>query len=147
MEHSTGMKFRTADLVKQAERAPAFRSLIDPDNDLFFRPGDMPTRIAEFCALTHQPVPQSHGEFVRCVLASLALKYRFQLERLETLLNKPLDMIHMVGGGIRNQTLVSIHGRCDKACGDDRARRSNGVGQCGDADVRARKDWLAGART
>lgn len=105
---SGGHEISYPDLVAQAERAPAFRSFIDPDNDLFLRPGDMPARIAEFCLLTKQPVPQSHGEFARCVLASLALKYRFQLERLETLLNKRLDMIHMVGGGIQNELLCQF---------------------------------------
>lgn len=105
---TAGNEISYADLVAQAERAPVFRSLIDPDNDLFFRPGDMPARIAEFCSRTHQSVPQSHGEVVRCVLASLALKYRFQLERLETLLNKPLDSIHMIGGGIRNELLCQF---------------------------------------
>lgn len=97
-----------ADLVAQAKHASGFTSLIDPDHDLFFRPGDMPARIAEYCILTHQPVPQTHGEIVHCLLASLALKYRFQLERLETLLNKPLDTIHMIGGGVQNELLCQF---------------------------------------
>lgn len=97
-----------AELVADAERAPAFRSLIDPDDELFFRPGDMPARIAEFCMRTGQPIPEKRGEFVRCVLASLALKYRFQLERLEQLLGKQFDTIHMIGGGTQNELLCQF---------------------------------------
>lgn len=97
-----------ADLVNEAERAPALRSRIDPDDDLFLRPGDMPTRIAEFCARTHQPMPQTRGEITRCVLESLALKYRFQLERLENMLGKKFEQIQMFGGGIQNQLLCQF---------------------------------------
>jgi rhamnulokinase len=102
---NAGEDLSYADLVALAERAPAFRALIDPDDSLFLRPGDMPARIAEYCADTNQPVPQDHGALVRCALESLALKYRFQLERLEMLLGKKLDVIHIVGGGTQNKLL------------------------------------------
>jgi rhamnulokinase len=85
--------------ARAAERAPVLRSLIDPDDDLFLRPGDLPARIAEFCARTQQTIPQTRGEIVRCVLESLALKYRFQLERLENMLGKKFEQIQMFGGG------------------------------------------------
>lgn len=102
---SAGEELSYADLVSLAERAPAFRSLIDPDESLFLRPGDMPARIAEYCADTNQPVPQDHGAVVRCALESLALKYRVQLERLEMLLGTTLGAIHIVGGGTQNKLL------------------------------------------
>lgn len=97
-----------ADLAAEAERAPAARSFVDPDDDSFFRPGNMPARIAEFCARTGQPVPDSRGAFVRCALESLALKYRFQLERLETMLGKKFAVIQIVGGGTQNQLLCQL---------------------------------------
>lgn len=102
---SAGEELSYADLVSLAERAPAFRSLIDPDDSLFLRPGDMPARIAEYCADTNQPVPQDHGAVIRCALESLALKYRVQLERLEMLLDTTLDAVHIVGGGTQNKLL------------------------------------------
>lgn len=97
-----------ADLVAEAERAPAFRALIDPDDDSFLRPGDMPGRVKEFCARTKQPAPGERGTLVRGVLESLALKYRLQLERLEKLLDKHFDSIHIVGGGTQNQLLCQF---------------------------------------
>lgn len=103
-----GKEFSYADLVAEAERAPAFCSLIDPDDDLFFRPGNMPARIAEFCERTRQPSPETRGAFVRCALESLALKYRLQLERLERMLGKKFEAMQMIGGGTQNQLLCQF---------------------------------------
>ena len=102
---SAGNELSYADLVALAENAPAFRALIDPDDVLFLRPGDMPARVREYCTDTNQPVPQEYGAVIRCALESLALKYRFQLERLEMLLGKKMDVIHIVGGGTQNKLL------------------------------------------
>ena len=41
----------------------------------------------------------------RAILESLALRYRQVLESLETLLGRRIDVIHIVGGGSRNQLL------------------------------------------
>lgn len=101
-----GQEFSYADLVTLAEQAPAFRTLLDPDQPAFLRPGNMPAQIAEYAAATNQPIPDSPGAVVRCVLEGLALKYRFQLERLEALLGRTLKQIHIIGGGTQN-TLLS----------------------------------------
>ncbi len=95
-------------LMEMARCAPALRSLIDPDDEAFLRPGDMPARIVEFCRRTAQPIPEDNGAFVRCALESLALKYRFQLERLEALLGKTFSAVHIVGGGVRNSLLCQF---------------------------------------
>ncbi|WP_376791133.1 rhamnulokinase family protein [Thermoflexus sp.] len=92
-------------LIRQAEGAPPLRSLIDPDDPRFLPPGDMPMRIQVFCQETGQPIPKAHGEIVRCILESLALKYRWVIERLERLLGRQIPMIHIVGGGSRNALL------------------------------------------
>ncbi|HEX5692474.1 MAG TPA: rhamnulokinase family protein, partial [Roseiflexaceae bacterium] len=70
-------------LLALAEQAEPFRSLVDPDSDLFLQPGDMPARIREFCRRSGQPAPESIGAVVRACLESLALKYRWVLEAIE----------------------------------------------------------------
>lgn len=92
-------------LVRQAEMASPLRSLIDPDDPRFLPPGDMPARIQAFCRETGQPVPEEPGAIVRCILESLALKYRWVIERLEELLGRSIPAIHIVGGGARNAVL------------------------------------------
>jgi rhamnulokinase/L-fuculokinase len=68
----------------------------------------MPESIREYCRKTGQPVPETRGEIVRCITQSLALKYRMTLEKLEDLLGRPLPVIHMVGGGIKDKLLCQF---------------------------------------
>ncbi len=95
-------------LTREAEAAPPFGPLIDPDEEGFLRPTDMPHRIREFCRATGQRAPETRGEVVRCVLESLALRYRWVVERLDALLGQRIDVIHIVGGGSRNTLLSQL---------------------------------------
>jgi len=100
-----GKKLSFAELEVLANNAPPFKSFIDPDNDLFMHPGDMPDRIRQYCRNTNQPIPEGEGEVVRCIMQSLALKYRMTVESLEEITGKRFGKIHMVGGGIRDKML------------------------------------------
>lgn len=100
-----GHNFDYAQLAKLAEDAPAFRSLIDPDRPEFLGPPDMTEAIAAECRRTEQPVPETEGQFIRCALESLALKYRMVLGWLEELTGVPATVIHIVGGGTQNRLL------------------------------------------
>jgi rhamnulokinase len=100
-----GRNYAYDDLVRLAEAAPAFTSLVDPDDPAFLLPPNMPAAIAEFCRTTAQPAPTEPGAVIRCCLESLALKYRWVLEKLEGLIGKRLDAIHVVGGGSQNALL------------------------------------------
>jgi rhamnulokinase len=93
------------DLTHMAAQATPLQSFVDPDCGEFLKPGDMPARIRAFCRATGQPVPQSKGAVVRCALESLARKYRGVVERLEEILDRRLEPVHIVGGGARNRLL------------------------------------------
>jgi rhamnulokinase len=94
-----------AALVEAAVGAPAFRSLIDPDDASFLSPPDMPAAIAQFCRETGQPVPESEGQFVRCALESLAIKYATVLDWLKEMTGSFIGAVNIVGGGSRNRLL------------------------------------------
>jgi rhamnulokinase len=79
--------------------------VVDPDDASFILPRNMPEALAEYCRETKQPEPKEPGAVVRCCLESLALRYRWVLERLEELLGKKFDAIHIVGGGSQNELL------------------------------------------
>jgi len=96
------------ELATAAAAAPAFGPLINPDDERFLPPGDMPSRIRAYCEETSQQIPESEGAIIRCVLESLALKYRQTLEQLETVLDRPMKTIHIVGGGIQNELLCEL---------------------------------------
>jgi rhamnulokinase len=98
-------KHSFGELADMADRAPAFRSLIDPDDERFFPTCDMPSRIRDFCRETGQSVPEDAGSMARCIFESLALKYRFALEQLEAIAGKRFSALHVVGGGSKNTVL------------------------------------------
>jgi len=100
-----GMEYSYAELAKMALSSPPFRSLVDPDDPLFLHPENMPGAVQRFCAQTDQPMPEGPAAIVRTVLESLALKYRFVLDRLEHLTGKQYGEVHVVGGGAKNALL------------------------------------------
>src|SRR5438552_1322609 len=96
------------DLTRLAEAAPAFVSIVNPDDSNFILPASMPQALAEFCRKSGQAAPKEPGAVVRCALESLALRYRWVLERLEELLGRKLETIHVVGGGCQNTLLCQF---------------------------------------
>ncbi|HEV3165737.1 MAG TPA: rhamnulokinase family protein, partial [Isosphaeraceae bacterium] len=103
-----GRSYSYEDLLSRAEAARPFTALVDPDDASFLSPGDMPARLAAFCAQTGQPAPADEGTLVRCALESLALKYRWTIERLEQILGATIRTIYVVGGGTRNTMLCQF---------------------------------------
>ena len=100
-----GHEYSYAELTRLAADAEPFRTLIDPDDPRFLAPGDMPSRIRQFARETGQPEPETPGQFARCILESLALKYRWVIERLEQVTGRSINVIHVVGGGSQNHVL------------------------------------------
>ena len=94
-----GQTFSFEELTALAATAEPFRSAVNPNDPRFGKPGDMPEKIAGFCRETGQAVPQTPGEFVRCILESLALLYRQTLAELERVTGRTVRRIHIVGGG------------------------------------------------
>jgi rhamnulokinase len=105
---AAGLRADLADLLAAAARVPAFTALVDPDDDRFLPPGDMPARIAEACLRTGQTPPQSQAETVRCILDSLALAYRRTVRRAAELSGRDVEVVHVVGGGARNTLLCQL---------------------------------------
>ncbi|HWI59619.1 MAG TPA: rhamnulokinase [Bacillota bacterium] len=100
-----GKQYDYAELARLASKAPALHAIVNPDDSRFLNPPDMPKAIQEFCRETGQPVPKTEGELVRCAYESLALKYRQVLGWLEELTGNRIEVIHIVGGGSRNELL------------------------------------------
>ncbi|MET8118252.1 rhamnulokinase family protein [Micromonospora sp. NPDC005189] len=95
-------------LLRQAAEEPAFRSVVDPDDPTFLPPGDMPARIAQVCRRTGEPLPDSPAATVRCILDSLALAHRRAVQQVQRLSGRHVDVVHVVGGGARNDLLCQL---------------------------------------
>ncbi len=103
-----GTDYSYPELIELASGAQPFQILIDPDHPGFFNPEDMPGAIDEYCEEKGMPKPLSHGAYVRCILESLALKYRMVLEQIIEITGKDPDVIHIIGGGVRNKMLCQF---------------------------------------
>lgn len=68
------------------------------------QPGDYITKIREYCKQTGQPVPMTDGALVRCILESLALKYRQVYDTLKPYIHWE-EKLYIVGGGSQNELL------------------------------------------
>lgn len=97
-----------AELVQLAAEAPPFGAVIDVDANAFMNPPDMPEAIRHFCRETGQEPPASVGAIARCILESLALKYRAVLDELRQVYGRPIRTLHVVGGGARNALLNQL---------------------------------------
>jgi rhamnulokinase len=102
---ASGQDLSYEQLAQLAAAAPAFRSFVNPDDSRFLNPPDMPKAIRDYCRETGQPEPETEGQFARCIFESLALTYAAVLEGLETLTATKIEVLHIVGGGSRNQLL------------------------------------------
>ncbi len=95
-----------SDLYLEAKNTTAFLCLIDPDDARFLAPGeDMPARVQAYCHETTQRIPETRAAIVRCILESLALKYRTVIEKLEHVTESRVPRIHVVGGGCQVELL------------------------------------------
>lgn len=94
-------------LLSEAAKAD-IPSVVDVDHGMFMHPDDMLAAVGEYCRMTSQRVPSTPGEYVRCVLHSLAVRYRKGIEELDSLLGKPVERLHIIGGGSRNTLLNTL---------------------------------------
>ncbi|WP_333777515.1 rhamnulokinase [Streptomyces sp. IBSBF 3136] len=128
-------------LLREAAQVPALRSVVDAGDEAFLAPGRMPERIAGACRASGQPVPATPPEITRCILDSLALAHRRAVADARRLADRPVDVVHVVGGGTRNALLCQLTA---DACGLPVVAGATEAAALGNVLVQARADGLAG---
>lgn len=103
-----GNAYSYPQLEQMAKEAGPLKCYIDPDSPEFGVPGNIPELVKAYCQNTNQYVPRTAGEIMRCIYESLALKYRFALEQLESATGKRFSALHMLGGGIQGELLCQL---------------------------------------
>ena len=103
-----GAQVSYGDLEQEALACAPFKCFIDPDDDSFVAPGDLPRRVQEFCRKTGQYVPQTRGEIMRCIYESLAMKYRYTFHAIREVTGLQYNVIHMIGGGTKDRLLCQV---------------------------------------
>jgi len=92
-------------ILVDAERADAFRTMLNPDDSCFFNPENMITAIDDYCTRTNQPRPHNEGGYTRAIPESLALKYSSVINKLDEYREESIQTINIVGGGSQNLLL------------------------------------------
>ena len=105
-QEEDGREISYDELTESAAAATPFMAFIDPDDPVFSHGGDHPQRIQEYCQNSGQPVPSTRGQLLRIATESLAIKVASTLEQLESLLGRPLEVLHVIGGGVQNAFLM-----------------------------------------
>ncbi|MBW8323848.1 MAG: rhamnulokinase [Prolixibacteraceae bacterium] len=103
-----GVKYSWTEMVGLARKSEPFKFLINPDDTMFLNPRDMVQAVRDFCYQTAQGTPQNHGETIRCIYDSLALKYRYTLEQIGDVSDQLIEVIHIIGGGANNHFLNQL---------------------------------------
>src|SRR5690606_25124934 len=101
-------QYSFADFADMASREKPFRSVVDVNDDRFFKPENMVKEIQNACREKDQPVPETPGQVARCVFDSLAVSYQRAVEELEELFGKTYHTIHVIGGGSQNEVLNQL---------------------------------------
>lgn len=91
-------------LLSAAENAQT-SAIIDVDDLSFHSPRSMSDAIDSYCRTQSMPVPTTQGEYVLCVLRSLASRYKKGIDGLNALLPRPVEHLQIIGGGSRNNLL------------------------------------------
>ena len=103
-----GRPIAIADLMRDAEAAPASACTIDLNAPAFAERGGMTQRIADACEKQDFAAPRTPAAFARLVLESLAVSHANAIHQLETVTAMPVDDVHIVGGGARNDFLSQL---------------------------------------
>lgn len=88
--------------------ASDIESIIPVDDPIFTNPASMEQTIQDFCSNNNMQVPQSKGEFMRCITLSLAQRYRTAIEQMNRLIPSPIEKLYIIGGGCRNTLLNQL---------------------------------------
>ncbi len=95
-------------LLTAAAGLPLGGPLIEPNDERFLPPGDMPARIIDACRRTNQPEPKARPALVRCILDSLAAAYARAIADARRLSGRGVGVVHVVGGGSQNAFLCQL---------------------------------------
>ncbi|SKA79974.1 rhamnulokinase [Agreia bicolorata] len=107
-EKAGGCAIDLPDLLSEAAAVTTPVAVFDADDARFLAPGDVPSRIVDWCASNGVDAPRTRAEFVRSIIESLAHAYAAKIEQLAELSGRSIRTIHIVGGGSLNALLCQL---------------------------------------
>ncbi len=105
---TAGKNYSYPEIVEMAMSAEPFKAFIQPDDPSFANPPSMIEAIYAFCDRNGQPRPENDAQIIRCIFESLALRYRQVLGDLDRIAKFPVERLHIIGGGSKNDLLNQL---------------------------------------
>ena len=103
-----GKNISFADMEAMAAPLDGQPFRIDPDDAVFFPPGDMPERIRRYCREHGQGEIPTDAALIRCIYDSLADCFRKRIDQLESITGKRFDTLNILGGGTRDRFFMRL---------------------------------------
>ncbi|NDV58050.1 rhamnulokinase family protein [Bacteroides sp. 519] len=94
-------------IIEEAKQVKP-QTIIFVDDSCFQNPDNMEKAIQDYCERNNKKKPITRGEVVRCVLESLAYRYKQGIDCLNQCLEQPVKQLNIIGGGCRNKLLNQL---------------------------------------
>ena len=137
-----GRTYTYAEIMAMAAAAGPGRTRIDPDDEAFAHPADMPAAIRDWCRGRGKVPPADDAALVRCIFESLAARYGEVLDNLRGVAPFAIERLHVIGGGAQNDLLNQLTA---DACGIPVVAGPSEATAIGNVMVQARALGLVGS--
>lgn len=91
-------------LVSESEKS-TYSQIIDVEDPVFANPPSMSVAISEWLSSRGIEAPATQGDTGRCVMLSLADRYRRGIYSIGEIIGRPVTRLNIIGGGSRNELL------------------------------------------
>ncbi|MDR2258200.1 MAG: rhamnulokinase [Treponema sp.] len=96
------------DLVNQAKNSTDYNVIINVNDPVFFAPPSMIDAVKKTCVKEGNRPPETTGEIVQCVYASLAASYAEAIIQIQNIMARAYEKIRIVGGGSKDGYLNTL---------------------------------------
>jgi rhamnulokinase len=103
-----GTSVTIGSLVHDAAAVGPLQAAFDVSSPELVSSEDVLRTVRVQCRSTGMAAPETPAEVTRCILQSLALTYRRTIDLCEQLTDRPVDEVHMIGGGSSNPLLRQL---------------------------------------
>ncbi|MBQ8613797.1 MAG: rhamnulokinase [Ruminiclostridium sp.] len=103
-----GVPLSFAEMETLAKNAKPSVSFINPNDESFSQPGNMPEKIRDYVEKTGQKPLSGVSEMLRCVYDSLAAEFNHTLIDIEKITGRTYPAVYMFGGGTKDSLICQL---------------------------------------
>ncbi len=101
-----------ASLSREARETKGRPIIFDPESSEFENPDNMAKSIRLYAIRTHQSTPLIRADYTRSIYISLAFQVRWCIEGLEMVIDRSIERLHLIGGGVNDGFFCELVADC-----------------------------------